>query len=166
MRTRQFIQRLHRERMALVGDLSMNAIALNISKKTHALLEPNLHDGTLVSIGLPRKGNADLIVAELSGKRYRFVLDGVFHLLATDFREGNIILDVTVSQGENVQLGDLESLVHVGPDGQRPQKYVRAIYDRVLGESLYVLELIPSYGCYLIAVAKNISIFREDDVAV
>ena len=144
----------------------MNAIELNISKKTHALLEPNLHDGTLVSIGLPRKGNAELIVAELSGKRYRIVLDGVFRLLATDFRQGNIILDVTVSQGENVQMGDLESLVDVGADGQRPEKYVRAIHERVLGESLYVLELNPSYGCYLIAVAKSVSIFRDDDIAI
>jgi len=144
----------------------MNATALNISEKTHALLEPNLHDGTLVSIGLPREGNAELIVAELSGQRYRIVLDGVSDLLATDFREGNIILDVTVNQGENVQMADVESLVDVGLDGQRPEKYVRIIHERVLRESLYVLELNPSYGCYLIAVAKNVFIFREDGFRV
>src|SRR5216684_3670526 len=122
----------------------MNAIALSISKKTDALLEPNLHDGSLVSIGLLGEGNAELIVAELSGQRYRIVLDGVFDFLATNFRKGNIILDVTVIQGENVQMAHLESLVDVGPDGQRPEKYLRAIHERVLRESLYVLELNPS----------------------
>jgi hypothetical protein len=56
----------------------------------------------------------------------------------------------------------LEELVDADPDGQRPEKYVRMIYERVLRESLYVLELNPSYGCYLIAVAKNVSVFRDD----
>jgi hypothetical protein len=111
----------------------MNAIALNISKRSHAPLEPNLHDGTLVSIGLPRERNAESNAGEASGKMYRIVLDGVFRLLATDFRLGNIHLIVTVSHSENLPRNDLGSFVDVGSDGQGPEKYVRAIQERVLG---------------------------------
>lgn len=161
----QLIQRPQSERVAPDGGKFMESIALSISKKTDSLLEPNLHDGNLLGIGLPREGSAELIVAEMSGKKYRIVLDGVFRFLATNVRQGNIILDVTIAQGESVQIADLEALVDVGPDGERLEKYLRAIHERVLRESLFVLELNPSYGCHLIAIAKTIFIFREDDLA-
>jgi hypothetical protein len=133
----------------------MGLIKIDISDNSHSILEPNLHDGRLLGIDLPSKSRADLTVAEVSGTRYHIVLDGVLAFHATDFREGNIILDVTVAHGENVQLADLASLGYADQNApHRAEANLNRLHERVRRESLFVLELNPSYGCHLIGVAK------------
>jgi hypothetical protein len=141
----------------------MNVIPLRISDKSHTLIDPNLHDGRLLGIGLPSDGRVELMLADVSKKRYRIVLDGIVVFRAMDFREGNIILDVTVIQGKNIQIADLTSLGYDDKDKQRSEEYLLKLRVRVMQESLCVLELNPSYGCHLIGVAKNVSVFHDDD---
>lgn len=141
----------------------MNPIALQIADKSHALLEPNLHDGRLVGITLPTEGTVELAVTEVGGKRYRIVLEGVTEFHATEFREGNIILDVTVTRGENVRLADLAHFGYAGQNLPRSEEHLQRIHKRMLRESLYLVELNPSYGCHLVGVARSVSVLRTDD---
>ncbi len=45
----------------------MIPIAMQIADKSHALLEPNLHDGRLVGIRLPADDRVELSVTQASG---------------------------------------------------------------------------------------------------
>ncbi len=135
----------------------MNTIPVDIANDS-TLLRPNLHDGYLLGINLVSEDSLELTVAEVSGKKYRILLEGVVDLCAKDFREGNIILDVLVIPSKDVQLHHLSELAKGKPNSEGFEKHMRIILERIRRESLYVLELNPSYGCYLIVVAKNFSI--------
>lgn len=130
-----------------------------VSEESQALLEPNLHDGSLLGIMLPSPGCAKLMVADVTGKRYCIALDGVLRLHGGDFWEGNIIFDITVSRGEQVRPGDLTQLVFGETGEVQFDSYLKSIHDQVIRESLFVLQLSPSYGCYLTAVFKTIRIY-------
>lgn len=72
---------------------------------------------------------------------------------------GNIILDITVSRGERVRLCDLAQLAF-GEEGEvQFDSYLKSIHDQVVRESLFVLQLSPSYGRYVTAVFKTIRIY-------
>jgi hypothetical protein len=140
----------------LSGDAMTNTPRLNISDKSNTLLEPNLHDGRLLGINLLSKDCVELSVAEVGGKRYRIFLDGISQFHATDFREGNIISDVTVTPSSSVQISDLQLLGHIGQNAQRLEEDLKKIHDKMLRESLLLFEINPSYGCQLIGVAKSL----------
>lgn len=123
-----------------------------VSEKSLSLLEPNLHDGHLLGITLPLPGRAELAVVDVERRAYCIALDGVLRLCAKDFMQGNIILDVTVGRGEQVTPADLAQLEESGCD-------TKWVYGKIVGESLFVLQLAPSYGCSLTAVAKTIRIY-------
>lgn len=136
----------------------MNKPQLTISNESSTLLEPNLHDGRLLGIVLTSPGRVELTASDLNGKSYRISLSGVSQFRATDFRAGNIILDVTVAQGDDVQMAELQPLVQANENTEQFATELKTIYDAVVRESLYVFELNPSYGCHLIAVAKGINV--------
>ena len=140
------------------GDKLMD-LTLAVSEDSQTLLEPNLHDGRLLGIVLPSSGRAELTVATVAGKRYCIALDGVLRLHAGDFWEGNIIFDITVSRGEQVRLGDLTQLVFGETGEVQFDSYLKSIHDQVIRESLFVLQLSPSYGCCLTTVFKTIRIY-------
>lgn len=137
-------------------------ITLNCSEQSRKLLDPNLHDGRLLGIILPSPRDAELAVADATGKRYCIALDGVLRLHAGDFWEGNIILDVTVSRGERVLVDDLAPLAFAGQNQAQSEAYLKSVHNQVVRESLFVIQLNPSYGCYLTAVCKMIRIYPNN----
>jgi hypothetical protein len=57
-------------------------------------------------------------------------------------------------------------LAHLGHGGQnlpRSEEHLQRIHKRMLRESLYLVELNPSYGCHLVGVARSVSVLRNDD---
>lgn len=138
----------------------MNQSDLKICDETDELVEPRLHDGHLLGIRIPEQGKIELDVSDRFGKQYRIELAGVVAFHASDFREGNIILNVIVLHGERVQMDDFELLegwyCFLNKDGYREK-----LYQQVIRESLYVVQLIPSYGCELIGIAKQVSVFHD-----
>ena len=139
-------------------NLSMNAVPLAISDSTRQLLQPRLHDGGLIGIDLPAEGVVRLLVDAIDGTKYRIVLANVLEFRADDFRKGNIILDITIVRGTDVQLKDLYSLAHPGQSEQHKDTYLKQLQQRVLQNSLCVFELNPSYGCHIVGLAETISV--------
>jgi hypothetical protein len=135
----------------------MTQIPLQICETSKQLLEPRLHDGKLLAIS-SRDAVVELTVADVSHNRYRVVLDGVADFQANEFRQGNIILDVTISRGKDVGITDLADLLF---RGMSLEEY-EPLHERIVRESLYVVRLNPSYGCRLVAVAKHITIERVE----
>jgi hypothetical protein len=129
-------------------------ISLDISPESHALANPNLHDGLLLGI-LTSDKIVDLIVADIEKRKYQIKLHDIVILYATQFKEGNSILDVTIARGSEVRADDL-SLLHssdLAPNAQ----YMEKLLERIGKELLFVLQVSPSYGCELLAIAKNIT---------
>jgi hypothetical protein len=139
----------------------MDYILLRTSDSSHSILQPNLHDGRLLGINIPVDGCVELTVQSLDGRQYRILLEGTREFWATDFRAGNIILDVTLARGREVRIADVEALACQFQGEVRSAEHVQRIYERVLRESLFVLELNPSYGCHLIAVSQRILVYDE-----
>ena len=134
-------------------------VILSVSEESHTLLEPNLHDGNLLGLSVPSPQHAELAVADAKGKRYCIAMGGVLRLHAGDFWEGNIILDVTVSRGEQARVGDLSLLAFAGQNQAQSDAYLKSVHDQVVRDSLFVLQLSPSYGCYLTVVSNTIRIY-------
>ena len=135
--------------------MSMN---LSISKESYTLIEPNLHDGRLLGIAIPADRSVEVAVADVAGEGYTIVLEDVLAFHASDFWEGNIILDVTIMRGEEVRLSDLEPL-----GGQMHEKNLRETLGQIAAKSLFVVQLCPSYGCYFLAVAGGIAIRAKNE---
>lgn len=138
----------------------MGPIAFKVDAGT--LVEPNLHDGRLVGIAILADGVIELSVLDVGGKPYRIVLEEASQFNATQFRQGNIILDITIICANAVAVSDLECLAYEDQDGRSRDTYLQSVHNRVVRESLYVFQLNPSYGCQLIGVAKGVSILGAD----
>lgn len=136
----------------------MNGMQLCVWDEWGTLREPNLHDGRLLGINLPSPECVELTVAGVDESKYRITLDGVSQFRADDFRDGNIILDVTVARNDRLQMMELEPLVQALKDTQQFKDELKSIYDSIARESLKVLELNSSYGCHLIGIAKSVRV--------
>jgi hypothetical protein len=130
------------------------SLVLNVAADSHQLVHPNLHDGNLLAISTI-DGKIELALVDVESQRFYIRLDDVVEFLATDFKQGNIILDMTLVQGKDVQAVDLELLN--SSEYSADQEYLQNLHQRVVDQSLYVLQLNPSYGCQLIAIAGGIS---------
>jgi hypothetical protein len=139
----------------------MAEVDLVIAEGSFQLREPHLHDGKLEGIVLQPEGAVKLMVSTVGGNRYEIQLHGVTRFFATDVREGNIILDITIARGEEVSLDLMREVAHRTSGGWPEMPYLEVLREQVVRDSLYVLELNPSYGCYLIGVAAHILITRE-----
>ena len=60
------------------------------------LSSPNLHDGHLTGVELIEDGILHVRMLDLAGKRFIMELSGLMRLLASEFREGNIVLDTRI----------------------------------------------------------------------
>jgi hypothetical protein len=66
-------------------------------------------------------------------------------------------LDVTIVRGQEAQAADLELLKSIDSNPVNTQ-YVDKLFRRVVNESLFILQVNPSYGCQLLAIAKAVRI--------
>lgn len=136
----------------------MKKIAFKISDDSFTLFEPNLHDGKLLSIAAPIDKRVEIKVEDVLEKQYSIILDGVTRFCASDFREGNIILDVMIMRGRQVKQADLSQLLYAGQMGEEAKVYLEHLLEDIVHKSLLVLQINPSYGCLLIGIARNIDI--------
>ncbi len=123
-------------------------LPLNIAPHSNALADPNVHDGGLLGILITDR-KIELTVVDTKAQRYCIILDEVVEFLAMDFKQGNIILDITIVRGKDTQPADLEFLNASEYSGN--DQYRQKLHQRIVDESLYVLQLNPSYGCPAIA---------------
>jgi hypothetical protein len=109
-------------------------------------IPPAFHDARLTGLVLLPKQRWILLLATEDGKDHSVVLFGVERLRASDFREGNIILDLSVRGGGAV--AKEEVLFTLGLDDEKNHlKFVDSIMSRIGRGELFLLQVNPSYGC-------------------
>lgn len=83
-------------------------------------------------------------------------------LRVDDFREGNIILDITVSSGSEVEVSDI-AYAHGLERFMPPETndYLdKALKSFITGKKLFV-QINPSYGCKLVCICGEIEVLQN-----
>lgn len=118
---------------------------------------PNVHDARLEAISV-QKPQACLKIVDVDGKHLDLVLQGVERLYATDFREGNIIFDITIGGDISaLDRSELASLFGTNVEKLKQAHFLEAIAPRLASGELLLVQLAPSYGCSLIALCGQVS---------
>jgi hypothetical protein len=109
-------------------------------------LLPLLHDGRLIGIAVLPDKRCVVILSDHAGSIYRMSLTGIVRLRADNFREGNIILDVTAETGDRVEEREILFALSVDDADKHPD-FVKSVLQRVRNRDLYLVHINPSYGC-------------------
>ena len=134
------------------------AIGLN---QFGSIIEPRLHDGLLTRIDLISDKQAELSIRDEDGVRFELSLRGLVWLKAADFREGNTILDVILHRGQIRDIGLLEEVLDLTPEEvKKHPAFFDDLLNRVRSGNLTLVELTPSYGCYLLALCQEVVAYR------
>jgi len=127
-----------------------------------SILEPNVHDGRI--IGLFTLENKKLLLPILTANKsfICIALNDLECLRVDDFREGNIILDITVSSGTDVEIADiayahgLEQLTY-----SEANPYLnKAVQNFITGKKIFV-QINPSYGCKLVCICGSAEVLQD-----
>jgi hypothetical protein len=122
------------------------------------IVEPDFHDANVN--GLLVTNDKSLLVS-ISGSpcgNKCLVFHGLERLRCDDFRQGNIILDITVSSGASINVDDL-AYVH---EVERDTPFLQSAMDRLRSQNFLLVRLNPSYGCSLVGICQSITV--EDDL--
>lgn len=118
--------------------------------------QPQLHDGLLEGIIVKKNKSATLTLRDVTGVQYELELEAVEHLCANDFREGNIILDLTVQRGKDCDVSLLRTLLGSKHCETHPG-FLVALLQRIETEDLALVSIDPSYGCSFLALCRAIN---------
>lgn len=120
------------------------------------LMKPGFHDGWLTSIAVSEDKTATIGLRRFSGERYLLHLFAVKRLLANEFKEGNIILDMVLANG--IEPRDTSSFRNIAGEphpsvvepvrGRMEAAIAQNLRDVVEGRSVFV-QIDASYGCEL-----------------
>ena len=116
---------------------------------------PNLHDARLLGMFVSDNKIATVLFRSENGQRHELLLKEVEHLVANDFREGNIVLDVEIYDGESFDSRLISEIYGKNYPHCHPG-FESEIRRKVKNDELKLVSVNPSYGCSLLCIAKNI----------
>jgi hypothetical protein len=120
-----------------------------------------LHDGKLLGINLGCDNCAELVATSPGGAEWRFGLSGVQHLIVNNFREGNIILDITIEPASRVEPVRLESFRFDGQKSDHVAEMAQILHNEAIRKGLFFFELTSSYGCYIAGLVEKVSLEQQ-----
>ena len=115
------------------------------------------HDGFVNGV-LVEGAVAHVFLATYTGQQFVLAIEGLSGLKLEEFREGNIILDVLTRDGDELTIADVMELY-----GYRDEVSALKNLESVRDENLALLEINPSYGASLLALAKTIQLISRED---
>jgi hypothetical protein len=119
------------------------------------VLSPPLYDGLVRGLLLCKDKRLLLPVETSDGRQYCLVMHAVDRLRVDDFREGNTILSIDVSRGEQLTVEDVAFAFDVDID---QSAFLRRTMDRLRNEGLILVRISPSYGAAVVCVCSEMSL--------
>jgi hypothetical protein len=116
---------------------------------------PNVHDGSLIGLLVPSSERALLTIRDISNTIHYIEMTGVERLLANEFMQGNIILDLSVETGEKIQSHTIAQLLDVKEDGPYAE-HLSKVMERFKSRELLLVQISSSYGCDLQCICTGI----------
>lgn len=120
-----------------------------------SLRRPVLHDGYIDAIELEPGKGLHIALRDVTGARFALRLTGLRRLLCNNFREGNIVLSVSIACG--VQPDDDLIRRLLGGTAQAESMVAQTARDICDGR-LTLVAIDPSYGCELAALCESAEI--------
>lgn len=127
--------------------------------------KPWFHDGSLTGIAV----TDDVVKLDLKtgdGERFSLTLFETVAFLATDFQLGNIVFDIRLSTGTDVEIARLAALYpspHQSTAELFHDAYGKALDEKrqaILDGRLTLFELTSSFGCEIVALCGEVSFSR------
>ncbi|WP_196159770.1 hypothetical protein [Reinekea sp. G2M2-21] len=120
------------------------------------VIEPNLHDSNLFSVENDQ-GQAILKFRLVSGELVQAIFTNVKRLVCNDFREGNIVLDVTIEREVHVSDHGLEKLF-IPPMAmfEKYNAYIQTVKESIESGKMMLVTINPSYGCDGMIYCENV----------
>lgn len=140
----------------------MSAIRNMVLDPGGRLMSPGFHDGSLTSIVVSEDKTAAIGLRKSSGERYLLHLFEVERLLATEFKEGNIILDMVFANGIKPRdmtafrrlVGEPHTDVAASIQQRSEENIAQRLRDVIEGRSVFV-QIEASYGCDLACLSGS-----------
>lgn len=116
----------------------------------------DLHDSIFIGLSVDRNKRGQLLFEVVGGQKTTLVLEDVEYLLANEFREGNIVLDVVIEKGVDFERKYLDQLF--GKEYLQKNNALRdSLTAKIASGKLSLVAIEPSYGCALVALCKSYS---------
>jgi hypothetical protein len=119
---------------------------------------PNFHDGYFDGIWLGPNKLVHCFLRTVKEQPFILILEGVQALVLTDFKQGNIILDLVFRNTGEITPSDIEELYGVGPGTPQVTTLLKAATER----GLQVLEINPSYGAQGLVLFQNWNLIQRE----
>ena len=126
-----------------------------VTNDANAIINPDLHDAEIVAIELVNDVHIrfKLVSDELVSVR----LIDVKQICFDNLRQGNIVLDVTVSTNEKLTAKDKQKLFgEIQYGNSRLSFYIDALDENLQCGNLKLIRINPSYGCNMVAICQNL----------
>jgi hypothetical protein len=120
-----------------------------------------LHDGMLTAIELTKDDILEVRILDTEGNAHALTLLGLKKLKCSNFRQGNIVLDVSIATKEmpdHRSLCELYDCDYV--EGASPG-YVEQSAQEIIEGHLALVSVSPSYGCELLALCRQVKLDGE-----
>ena len=122
------------------------------------VVHPSLHDAQVRGYLLCANATLMLPFESSDGVRHCLVLRDVERFRADDFRQGNIILDVTVSSGETIEIADVAYAYGIE---LIESHFLLQTMESLMREKQLIVRINPSYGCVAVCICRSIEV--EED---
>ena len=113
------------------------------------------HDGYLDGLLIHGSG-LSVFLSTADKQRFLLKAGGVLSLRMDGFRQGNIVYEVLVRDGDEVTLDDINSLYEFTDETKAISKL-----EETRRSGRVVLEINPSYGATFIALAESVEILNH-----
>jgi hypothetical protein len=134
-----------------------NKIVNCIVDESGSLVDPYIHDASLIRIEFdkdikfyfnPASSKNEVICLHMINAK-EFVCNGL--------RAGNIVLDVTLSTGQEIGESAMNTLFESGNfSNPKFQEYFRNLNEDLVREELILVTLNPSFGCSFVAICETV----------
>lgn len=121
------------------------------------------HDGFLEGLRIDKEEKvAQVYLSTVKKERTTAALTGVLMLRADGFREGNIILDVSTRDSEEITLADIADLYDLDTSHE-PADWEHKFIEKVRTQRMQLFRVNPSYGGTCAILAQTIELVSAND---
>jgi len=121
---------------------------------------PLFHDGLLMGVEIVGEEEVILRLKDVDERRFILRMTGVSSIQVNEFREGNIILDLRVSERLE-EYRDVISRLVFWTDDVDDSKWSRYIED-ALKDNKKLLTIYPSYGAEVFALCSEVELINQE----
>lgn len=125
----------------------------------------SFHDHFLTGVSVDETGVVLTVESDGRSKvkeRHRIIVQGIVRLRSDNFLQGNIIDSVVCHDTRSAKIDgdDIRACAQfaLGEPESDPHGAISQIVDRILAGELMALEVIPSYGVYLVAIGRAVTV--------